>query len=616
MTRRTIIATLAAASFCITAGAQVVNGSFESTPSGTLPTGWTLTGGTAIVSSLPDSLFPSDGGNYLLLTNATTGPLTAGCGPHVAGSCGQMVQVVTRPPTPKCSLSIDWEFLPGEILPSPMFNDFLSIDVIHDVSNALLASVVFIDTGLTAGTVPYANVPGAATGTLTYVPNQSTIYYASGNQAPAGFKRAYVDLSAVPVGTAMRIEISVANGGDGNIVSRAYIDNVRLLGGERNTATASLRILGSSHQDGIGLANDWSGDLRTETPYTFQVTPGQRLSVRATSIPGSPWALVGGVIQEVGTVHAGVGVANLDVNAQLFTVINGFDVSNPLSTALGTIGATGTSFYDAQVPANLPPGVKLGVQAIMQDLTNPSGLRLTAATSVEVVSAQMPFGTTIAAGANMDDGTHTVTFGAFGAWPFFGVARPQIFIDSNGYVSFASIPSNHIETELAMVTGPARIALAWDDLYNRYAGTAPVKTSETNTTFTVSYDNTVECGTSLNGNSFAMQLYNANGPTPGGVFTIYYGAATLSDGLVGISPGGLPAPGPGVSVSTNLSATAFSLGARGVVPAGAPLIERFAFGDVGVYRDLFDMMTIGGGTARITFVPDGAGGYTFFTGTR
>jgi hypothetical protein len=100
------------------------------------------------------------------------------------------------------------------------------------------------------------------------------------------------------------------------------------------------------------------------------------------------------------------------------------------------------------------------------------------------------------------------------------------------------------------------------------------------------------------------------------VFTVYFGSTTMADGLVGLSPGNLQPPAPNTN-SSNVDWTSLgaSLGARGVVPPGTPLFERFAAGDDGQPRDTFDLISIGG-VSRITFVPDGNGGYTYFVGTR
>src|SRR5438105_15952592 len=88
-----------------------VNKSFEADPVGPLVTGWTTTGGTALVSNTSDDLFPSHGAKYLVLSAVGTGPAPVGYGPHAPGTCGQVTQVVNRPAGASCVFSVDWEFL-------------------------------------------------------------------------------------------------------------------------------------------------------------------------------------------------------------------------------------------------------------------------------------------------------------------------------------------------------------------------------------------------------------------------------------------------------------------------------------------------------------------------
>jgi hypothetical protein len=138
----------------------------------------------------------------------------------------------------------------------------------------------------------------------------------------------------------------------------------------------------------------------------------------------------------------------------------------------------------------------------------------------------------------------------------------------------------------------------------------------TGTTYTVSWTAMEEFNNALHGNNFSVQMYQANASTPAGVFTIYYGSTTVDDGVTGISPGALPVPPAGaISTNVNWSSIGASFGSRGTVPAGTHKFERFAQSDDGLFRDTCDLMTIGG-VSRITFVPDGAGGYTYFVGTR
>ena len=138
----------------------------------------------------------------------------------------------------------------------------------------------------------------------------------------------------------------------------------------------------------------------------------------------------------------------------------------------------------------------------------------------------------------------------------------------------------------------------------------------TTSTFTVSYENTVEAGTTGNGNNFSFQIYKGVGSTPSGVITFFFGSTTMADGLVGISPGGLPAPTPGANPSADLSSAGFEFGQRVAISAGTPLMELFGVLSSDMYRDSFDLLGMSSNTSHITFVPNGSGGYTAFAGTR
>jgi hypothetical protein len=591
-----------------TTQAQVLNGSFEADPDNFSPSNWFVTGGWAYVTSVPDDMFPTSGAKYLIV-DATdgSGPTIAGHGPHCWNCGGQIRQVVTRPPGEFCSLSLDWDFLPTEDAYPGFYNDFLSIDVVHGLTDTLIANVVFIDTGTTAGTPPYTNVPGAAQGQLTWVPDQSTAFFTSGMPAPVGPKRAIVDLSAVPVGTPMRIEIFVGNVGDSYIPSKAYIDRVVLSGGQQNLdgGNAALRVLGSAHADGLSGGADWSEPTLPLAPYDFRACPGQRVSFRATGEAGLDWTMAAGSLLDPG-VPTPLGQINVDIFGSPFFLL--FD---------GVALTTSTSWYDVFVPESAPIGTQLTVQAAMEQTGG--GLAVSAATTVEIGAPQVPVGnTSVGGGAATDDGSTNQAFVAFGGgtWPFFGVPRSSVNVNSNGSLSFGAGDSSATETESGMLTGPARIAAIWDDLFPPDLG--QVRATQTATTYTASWTNLRESPAGLHGNNFAIQLYqqNTQSLTPGGVFTIYFGSTTMDDGLTGVSPGGLSAPNPG-TVSSNVDWTSLSAsnGGRGVIPAGSARFEKFATNDDGSLRDTLDLMSIGG-VKCITFVPDGAGGYTYFVGTR
>jgi hypothetical protein len=77
-----------------------------------------------------------------------------------------------------------------------------------------------------------------------------------------------------------------------------------------------------------------------------------------------------------------------------------------------------------------------------------------------------------------------VGFGGFGGgtWPFYGVARSSVFVESNGNLCFGSGDTTFNETEAGIDTGPARIAPIWDDFFP--PGGGQVRSSQTSTTIT------------------------------------------------------------------------------------------------------------------------------------
>ncbi|MCI0587947.1 MAG: hypothetical protein L0323_14035 [Planctomycetes bacterium] len=621
----------AGALLCATAApvsAQVLDCSFEAQVAG-LPPGapWVVTGGIATISAAPDDMFPSDGANYLSLNPGATGGAVPAHGPHAAGTVGQVAQTFVRPAGATCTITVDWEFIPLEFLPSPGSNDFLSIDVIDTVPGTLVANVVFIDTGTLAGVPAYTNVPGAGAGVLRYVPNQAAgVPFGSGNHVPAGFKRAWADLSAVPAGTLLTVAISVGNALDTAVDSVAYIDTVCVHVGETNAdLDGQLRVLGSAHIDGGPfISGDFGAQLRPEVPYSFRTSPGQRLGFRANGDPGAPWILAAGppidpgVPIGNGATIALPGILNI---APSFILTNGF---SPPPFGPGFLGPFGESLSAGQVPEGVPLGITVGFQAGMLDLGT-GAIEITAATYVEVRAPDIPVGAVLAGGtANADDGFFAdpwAAFGAGGGFAFYGIPYLGTFVASNGFLTFVFGTGIFAETEDDMQQGPPRIAVVWDDLYPPGAGSTMI--TETALTYTASWTLMEEVTPFLNGvngNNFSVQLYqDAGGGTAtfDNVITLYYGSTTMVDGLVGITPGGLAPDPPGFVASIDLSGTGSALGGTGAVAAGTTHFQRFALHDEGALLDLFDVKTIGTpGPSRITYVPDGAGGYIVITGTR
>ena len=602
-----------------TTSAQIANPGFE-----TNLNGWTVaTGTTAGVCTMPFDLFPSQGTGYLVLDGAGSDTAVAGHGPHPAGggagSVAQVFQDFTRPTGTNFTLTVDWEFIQFESVGAMVFNDFFSIDLIDVTSGALVANVVFLDSGNLAGTPAYTNVPGSTFGDVTYVSSEPTGFAGGSIHAPSGYKRAWVNLSTITSpGQQLRLAFSVGNGGDNTNPSIAFVDNVLIAVGQPNDANASLRVLGRPHVDGVATTPDTGNDLRSETPFELCAPEGQSVALRASSDnDGVGWGLFVGTPLRLGQVFAGFGVSNLDQSQPIQKIFDGINPTTISDILLGTISGN-VNFYEGQIPVGSPPG-ELAFQGAMVDPTNsPFFLTLTAATFVRTGCEPEFFigtGDVLNSGGGLlgDEDAGEVPFATFcggNGLPFFGQNYSSVFVNTNGHVTFtAADPATSNGSLTDMFTGPPRIAPLWADF--EPDNNTFIEFSETAEVLVVSWDNLPAFGGLVGGNRFSI-VFDCSG-----TFTIYYGSHTgVFAPTVGISPGNLAAPA--TIFNDNVSDGAFSEGSFGTIPAGCVFSEIFDFHpELGVFTDPLDVMTLGvPGPSRITFVPLASGGYDFFTGTR
>jgi hypothetical protein len=492
-------------------------------------------------------------------------------------------------------------------------------------------NVVFADLGSGMTPDPYTNVPGAAGGQIPWVPNQTALVNPwDHNPAPAGFKRAWVDLTGlVTTGQTLRLEISVGNGGDTLLHSIALIDDVRLIVAQKNQPGGRLRLLGSDHTDGIGVADDFGGDHLEGAPYEFRSMPYQLLAFRASSSNTNvPWALFAGDLRPAGYYFPAVGTVNLD---NPLVIIDGIDPAG-VNNQLGIITSQ-PRYIQMMISPFTAVGTALAFQGVMIDAAAPSSIVLTAATEarvggtssgpglIKVVPPRIPLGSQLATpantgggslsgGANADDGATGLDFGAVGfangSWSFFGSSYTEVWIGSNGYLTFGGPDSDPTCTEADMLTSAfRRMAVLWNDFDTAYTGR--VDFAATSQTLTVAWED-VECN-GAPGNWVAAQLYDD------GQFTFFYGGTRMWDGLVGISAGLLPLPTYPALESTDWSSTTLAYGQRG--SCSTHRFQLFEGSPFPPANDSFDIFTLGNpGPSRIHFIPKAGGGYEFFTGTR
>ena len=144
---------------------------------------------------------------------------------------------------------------------------------------------------------------------------------------------------------------------------------------------------------------------------------------------------------------------------------------------------------------------------------------------------------------------------------FQGVDYNDIYVGSNGYITFGAGDTDLSESSAELLSQEPRVAALWDDL--RPTGTNIVDATGDASSMLVSWINVPEYF-STGSNTFSIELFAT------GVIEIVYGNITANDGLVGISPGGGLASDPG---ETDFSASS------GVFPNVGVFYERFFSGN-------------------------------------
>ncbi|MEE9393293.1 MAG: hypothetical protein V3W41_12385 [Planctomycetota bacterium] len=603
------------AALCAPVGAQN-NGGFESGL-----TNWTAVPTTSVtVDSSSSNGFPSEGSQYARVVG-TGGPGIAGYGPHLAGSGTGSVTVLsrlfTRPTGVNCEVQLDWNFFQNEFELNPTFNDFLSIDIIDVATNTRVTNMVFIDNGLLAGTPFYTGIPGAGTGELSYVFSQDGLGTGFLEPLPHGFKRARADIAVLTTaGQALRIDIAVGNTGDAATDSLAFVDNFKVLSGGSNSPGGSLRILGASHQDGIGDSSDSGGDSAMAGPIDFEVRPGQRISVRNWHDNGGvAFAMLSGTVRNDGS-DFGFDEFNLNVSAGIATIFDGLNPSTPIDVLLGTTNDE-PSFLEATIPESVLPG-EFGLYSIFADPTSTSGLQGSATTRIIIRTDDgIPLGTTEVLNAFgsplTDDDTGVVDLSSMigGGFNFYGTLYTECHLNSNGNITFGTGSSDFSSSIAEFFANEPRIAPLWEDFGAPFIGTGTYQFDVTPTVATLSWTDLRDFVGVVEGNSFSVQLFSD------GSIVFAYDSTTVSDGVVGITPGGLPVPAF-LSSSLDFSDSFIQGGGFNTFAAATPIVQAFrkpsnSNGDF----DAQDIMTLGvNGPSRITFVPEAGGGYRVFVGTR
>lgn len=142
------------------------------------------------------------------------------------------------------------------------------------------------------------------------------------------------------------------------------------------------------------------------------------------------------------------------------------DGQNPFTSFLNLFAFTDASGRSTiTLPTGQPGSTNTyNLQAGVIDGVHPDGVDITAASYLTV---QPCAGSVLTLG---DDAFTNVPLVGW-TFPFYGTSYTDLFVGSNGYVTFTAGDTGFIQSESAHQSGPPRIADLWDDLSPNFAGT-------------------------------------------------------------------------------------------------------------------------------------------------
>jgi hypothetical protein len=114
---------------------------------------------------------------------------------------------------------------------------------------------------------------------------------------------------------------------------------------------------------------------------------------------------------------------------------------------------------------------------------------------------------------------------------FYGVSYTQCWVNSNGNVTFGAASTDGSQSSADFLSGPPRIAAFWTDLNPTQGGI--IRTRQAGNRFIIEWVNVAEHNIASTANSAMVVLYDV-----GSKIQIKYRDCTITDCIVGVSPGG------------------------------------------------------------------------------
>lgn len=325
-------------------------------------------------------------------------------------------------------------------------------------------------------------------------------------------------------------------------------------------------------------------------------TPGALYDIAVSSSPVVPGAsspfTIGGII------------FNLDIANYAF--ITGGLLPDFLS--MPGIGIPGAGASSWEVPLQFTTGGTVTLQGITLDPSQPLNVGCSQPTQIDRVA--QPLATSIAGPTSVSTNLNVAldqgaTCWAPGGMPFYGTIFNDIWVSPNGFVAFGGSDTDGSPSITDMLNDDGRFGF-WTDLDPSEGGTIDI-TNPAAGVIRIDWSG-VFYNTGGPGTTFGLTLDSNTGVfTLDGLQSMVANpntSSTLDDQWMGISPGisiaGLTATDPG--------AVAFTAGTGG--GAANPGDALYEFNDVSVSLTGLPASVVAGANS-ITFIPDGAGNYTW-----
>lgn len=264
-------------------------------------------------------------------------------------------------------------------------------------------------------------------------------------------------------------------------------------------------------------------------PFFINASGGTTNTITMSGPAATPFVIVNanpalGGVTAAGTLATPFGIVDIGPIAfpPLEVVADGIGTTGVASWIFRT-GASGSSTYPITLPAGGCPTDWANLQAIFPDPA--TVYSLTAAHKLysgpDMAPVVVP---------TSDDSSTPYALLCGSSFTFYGVPYPTIYVNSNGNLTLGGAFTTYTESQTTFNTGVAKICHLWDDLYPYPAG--GVTKLDDGVTFTATWTAVPEY-TSTGANTVSVSL-----TLPTGDISITYGACSLLDCIVGITPGG------------------------------------------------------------------------------